>query len=215
MLWLVPAPYTQPIPHFCFCLTKGSLTPQHRILHGMCLCQLCRILPPIYHLPTYSKFPNNSKSVLRAGLWKAEISSASVKSRIKPSCNTADRLHGSGQKGSISNVPLHSSHAPSQLLHTSWHLLPPVWEQLYFYPQLGAVFSVFYDHPQLVNNHSHLSTGPGTLTGRTRLPVLVPYPQPVSLEDQLSRRKQEVSLELKPKDKKRTSATQASPNIFH
>lgn len=126
MPWWVPAPYTQPSPHFCFCLTEGSLTPQHRILDGMRPCQLSRILLSIYHLPTYSKFPNNSKSVLRAGLWKAEISSGSAKSRIKPSCNTADRLHGSGQKGSISNVPLHSARAPSQLLHARWHLLPPL-----------------------------------------------------------------------------------------
>lgn len=111
-----------------------------------------------------------------------------MKSLIKPSCNAADQLHSSGQKGAISNVPLHLAHTPFQLLQAWWHLLPPFWEQFYFCPPVlkHAGFRLFYDHPHPVNNHPHFSTGPGTLTGRTRLPVLVPYPQTVSLEDQLS-----------------------------
>lgn len=94
----------------------------------------------IYHLPTYSSFLWNSKLVLRSELWQAEISSASVKSLIKPSCNTANQLHSSGQKGSISNLPLHSAHTPFQLLQAWWHLLPPVWEQFYFYPPVRLWF---------------------------------------------------------------------------
>lgn len=208
--------YTQHIPlSSAWPRGPGNLNTGHLMLYDSANYPGFSIHVSIYRLPTYSKFPKNSKLVLRSELWKVEISFASVKSLIKPICNTADQLHSSGQKGSISNLPLHLAHTPFQLLQAWWHLLPPVWEQFYFYPWLNSGFRIFYDHPHPVNNQPRFSIGRGTLAGRTSLPVLVPYPQTVSLEDQLSRGKQEVSLELKPKDKKRTSATQASPNTFH
>lgn len=169
----------------------------------------------IYHLPTYYEFPMNAKLVLRSELWQAEISFASAKSLIKPSCNTADRLHSSGQKGSISNLALHSAHTPFQLLQAWWHLLPPVWGQFYFYPPVRLWFKDILWPSTPCQQPPPFQYWTGTLTGRTRLPVLVPYSQTASFEDQLSRRKQEVSLELKPEDKKRTCATQTSPNVFH
>lgn len=96
----------------------------------------------IYHLPTYSSLPWNSKWVLRSELWQAEISSASVKSLVNPSCNRADRVYSSDQKGSISNPPLHSAHTPFQLLQAWQHLLPRVSEQFYF---CSPVILWFYD----------------------------------------------------------------------
>lgn len=81
----------------------------------------------IYHLPTYSIVPWNSKLVWKSELWQAEISSASVKSLVNPSCNRADQL-----KGSISNSLLHSAQAPFWLLQAWQHLLSPVWEWFYF-----------------------------------------------------------------------------------
>lgn len=65
-----------------------------------------------------------------------------MKSPVNPSCNRADWLYSSDQKGSISNPPLHTAHTPFQLLQAWEHLLPPVWEQFYFY---SPVRLWFYD----------------------------------------------------------------------
>lgn len=97
---------------------------------------------PINHESSYSNFPWKSKSVLRSELWQAEISSASVKSLVNPSCNRADRLYSSVQKGCISNPALHSAHTPFQLLQAWQHLLPPVWEQFYFSSPVRLQFCI-------------------------------------------------------------------------
>lgn len=70
--------------------------------------------------------------------------------------------------------------------------------------QLDSGFMIFW-HP--VTGHLCFSIGPGTWTGRTRLPLLPSSPQTVPLAHELPWRKHWVSLE--------TRAIQNPLNVFH
>lgn len=167
-------------------------------------------------LPTYSSFPWNSKLGRRSELQQAEISSASGKSLVNPSCNRADQVNSSVQSGSIPS-PLHSAHTPFQLLQAWQRLLPPVWEQFYFYSPVRLWFYDILWPTTPCQQPPTLQCRTWHMNGKDKAGCAASSPA-----DRPSRRQAALKEaggvprdEAKRQKKKRTGAIQTTPNVFH